>query len=118
MYKHLNSSDFDRSVNLENLEQFPRDGDSTIFVRERLDKGKLAKMFRKRRGIIRSETDHTLTREKEDGKNVVLSKREIALGDPEHQGTSKQAIVSPKKKRKQQKPKSCVLSKGSPANTH
>ena len=107
LYKYLNSLDFDRSVDLEKLEQFPRDGDSTIYVRERLHKGKLAKMFKKQDAIIRSETDHTLTLEKENGKQVVLSKRDEALGKPEQQGTSKQvdAPSSSRHNRKQVKPR-------------
>ena len=35
LYKELNDLEFDRTVDLEKLEEFPRDDDSTIFVRNR-----------------------------------------------------------------------------------
>ena len=50
LYKELNDLEFDRTVDLEKLEEFPRDDDSTIFVLNRQRKGKLAGLFKKRRG--------------------------------------------------------------------
>ena len=50
LYKELNDLEFDRTVDLEKLKEFPRDDDSTIFVRNRQRKRKLAGLFKKRRG--------------------------------------------------------------------
>ena len=50
LYKELNDLEFHRTVDLEKLEEFPRDDDSTIFVRKRQRKGKLGGHFKKRRG--------------------------------------------------------------------
>ena len=50
LYKELNDLEFDRTVDLEKLEEFPGDDDSTTFVRNRQRKGKLAGLFRKRKG--------------------------------------------------------------------
>ena len=107
LYKHLNSLDFDKSVDLERLDQFPRDGDSTIYVRDRLNKGKLAKLFKRQRGTIKGQTEHTLTFKKENGKESVLSKREVAVEKADNQpGCSKQVDAPAKRhSRKQEKPK-------------
>ena len=110
LYKRLNTSEFDRSVNLEKLDEFPRDDDSLVFVRDRMKKGKLAGLFKKKRGRIVAESTHTVTLQ--DGKKTtLLSKREIAK-NPEQSvqpGTSKSQTESEKKKnkkpRKQEKPK-------------
>ena len=76
LYKQVKFLDYDRSVHLEKLDEFPSDNDSIISVRDQLNKGKLAKLFKKRRGIIKGESSHTVTLE-EKGKQFVLSKREI-----------------------------------------
>ena len=92
LYKELNDLEFDRTVDLEKLEEFPRDNDSTIFVRNRQRKGKLARLFKKRRGTITGETSHTIKFVPAERTNeIVLSKREVARGE--------------KKTRKQQKRK-------------
>ena len=92
LYKELNDSEFDRTVDLEKLEEFPRDDDSTIFVRNRQRKEKLAGLFKKRRGKITGETSHTIKFVPAEKTNeIVLSKREVARGE--------------KKTRKQQKSK-------------
>ena len=79
-------------MDLEELEEFPRDNDITIFVRNRQRKGKLTGLFKKRRGKITGETSHTIKFVPDEKTNeVVMSKREVAEGE--------------KKKRKQQKPK-------------
>ena len=92
LYKELNDLEFDRTVDLEKLVEFPRDDDSTIFVRNRQRKGKLAGLFKKRRGKITGETSHTFKFVPAERTNeIVLSKREVARGE--------------KKTRKQQKPK-------------
>ena len=82
LYKELNSLEFDRTVDLEKLEEFPRDDDSTIFVRNRQRKGKLAGLFKKRRGKITGETTHTIKFVPAEKSNeIVLSKREVARGE-------------------------------------
>ena len=92
VYKELNDLEFDRTVDLEKLEEFPRDDDSTIFVRNRQRKRKLAGLFKKRRGKITGETSHTIKFVSAERTNeTVLSKREVARSE--------------KKTRKQQKPK-------------
>ena len=110
LYKELNTLEFDKSVNLEQLEQFPRDDDSLIFVRNRQNKGKLAGLFKKRRGRVVAESTHTVSLD--DGKKLtVLSKRDIAAQKDTAQEPRKEAIKMPetqkkiKTPRKQQKPK-------------
>ena len=79
-------------MDLEKLEDFPRDDDSTIFVRNRQRKGKMAGSFKKRRGKTTDETSHTIKFVPAERTNeIVLSNREVARGE--------------KKTRKQQKPK-------------
>ena len=79
LYKELNDLDYDKNVDLDRLQDFPRDDDSTIFVRERQRKGKLTGLFKKRRGKVTAETSHTVKFIPE-GKTdeTVLSKREVA----------------------------------------
>ena len=66
LYKELNGLDFDRSVDLDRLEEFPRGDDTTIFVKERQRKRKLAVLFKRRKGKITGETDQMLTFTPED----------------------------------------------------
>ena len=81
LYEELNNLDFDKSVQLDKLEEFPRDDDSTIFVEERQRKGKLAGLFKRRKGKITGETRHTVTFAPENKQTeTVLSKREVAIG--------------------------------------
>ena len=92
LYKELNDLEFDRIVDLERLEEIPRDDDSAIFVRNRQRKGKLAGLFKKRKGKVTGETSHTIKFVPAERTNeIVLSKSEVARGE--------------KKTRKQQKPK-------------
>ena len=67
-------------MDLYKLDEFLRDDDSTIFVKERQRNGKLTGLFKRRRGKITGETKHTLTfnHEKKD-QETVLSEREIAI---------------------------------------
>ena len=58
--KELNNLDFDKTVDRGKLEEFPRDDDSTIFLKERHRKEKLAGVFKRRKGEITGETKHTL----------------------------------------------------------
>ena len=88
LYKEVNDLEFDRMVDLEKLEEFPRDDDSTIFVRNRQRKGKLAGLFKKRRGKITGETSHPIKLLPPERTNeIVLCKREVARGEKK---TSKQ----------------------------
>ena len=93
LYKELNNLDFDKSVQLDKLEEFPRDDDSTIFVKERQRKGKLAGLFKRRKGKITDETRHTVTFAPENRQTeTVLSKREVAIGKtPKEKRNRKQA---------------------------
>ena len=75
LYIELNNLDFDKSVQLDKLEDIPRDDDSTIFVKERQRKGKLAGLFKRRKGKITGETRHRVTLAPENKQTeTVLSK--------------------------------------------
>ena len=63
---------------MEGLQDFPRDDDSMIFVNDRQRKGKLNKLFKKRRGHIKTQSEHTVTIGNGE-KETVLSKREVAV---------------------------------------
>ena len=75
--KRLNALEHNKSVKLEKSEEFPRDNHSNIFVRNQINRGKLAKLSKRQRGKVKSVTSHTITLQK-DGKEMVLSKREVA----------------------------------------
>ena len=93
LYKEPNNLDFDKSVDLDKLEEFPKDDDSTIFVKERQRKGKLAGLFKRRKGKITGETRHTLTyTPKNKETETVISKREVAIErTPKEKRSRKQA---------------------------
>ena len=81
------------------LHEFPRDADSTIWIRERIRKGKMNSLFKKKRGTIRSETNHTVQFAPAEKQNTkILSKRVIA---PDHE-------VKQKRNRKQTRPKKTI----------
>ena len=69
LYKELKTSELDRSVDLEKLDEFPRDDDSLVFVRNRMKKGKLAGLFKKKCGRVIAETAHPVTMQKKN-KNI------------------------------------------------
>ena len=77
LYKELNNLEYDKSGEMDRLEDFPRDDDSMIFVRERQRKGKLAGLCKKRRGRVTKETEHTVHFAPEGKAEVTLSKREV-----------------------------------------
>ena len=93
LYEELKNLDFDKSVQLDKLEEFPRDDDSTIFVKEKQRKGKLAGLFKQRKGKITGERRHTVTFAPENKQTeTVLSKREVAIGKtPKEKKNRKQA---------------------------
>ena len=93
LYKELNNLDFDKSVDLDKLEEYPRDDDSTIFVKGRQRKGKLTGLFKRRKRKITGETRHTLTFTAENKETeTVLSKREVAVEKtPKEKRSQKQA---------------------------
>ena len=66
LYKELNDLDFDRSVDLNKLEEVPRDDGSIIFVKERQRKWKLALLCKRRKGNSTGETEQMLTFTPED----------------------------------------------------
>ena len=57
-------------------EDFPKDDDSTIFLRDRTKNTKLEGQFKKRQGNIVAESSHTITLENERGRQVI-SKRDV-----------------------------------------
>ena len=84
----MNELDYDKSVELERLKDFPRDDDSMIFGRERQRKRKLAGLFKKRMGRVTKETDHTVQFAPAGKAEVILSKRENARA-PKAEGKQK-----------------------------
>ena len=91
LYKELNDSEFDRTVDLERLEEFPRDDDSTFFSRNR-QKRKIRGFIQKRRGRITGETIQIVKFLPTEKTNVFISTgREFTRGE--------------KAKKKQVKPK-------------
>ena len=75
-------ADNDKDFELE-MSDFPQNQDSEIIVRERARGSKLEEVYKRKKGRITGETQHTLTM-KEDGKSTAqtFSKREIAK--PQH----------------------------------
>ena len=100
LYKELIDLDFDRSVDLDKLEELPRDYDSTIFVRERQRKGKLYGLFKRRKGKITGETKHTVTFTPENKEaETVLSKREVAIEPTPKERTNRKQKAPKRAKR-------------------
>ena len=90
----MNDSDFNETV--DNLEEFPRDDDSTIFVKDRQKKGKLAGLVKHRNGKITGETEHTITFFSKNKKaEKIFSKRDVTF----------ERIPKEKANKKQEKPK-------------
>ena len=58
-------------------EEFPKDDDSTIFLRDRTMNTKLEGQFKKKRGIIAAESSHIITIEAPRGRQT-YSKRDVA----------------------------------------
>ena len=88
----------DETVEL-NLKDIPRDTDSDIWVREKLRRGKLGKLFQKKRGRVLAETDHTVQfAPKGENKIKVLSKRNVAKAE-------ETTPVNKKRSRKQATPR-------------
>ena len=84
-------------------EEFPKDNDSTIFLRDRTKNTKLESQFKKKRGAIAAESSHTFTIETPRGRQI-YSKRDVAESttkkkknnQPETK-TTKRQILSGKK---------------------
>ena len=57
LLKYLKASDYVRTVQLEKLEEFLRDGDSTMFMCNKSNTGYLAE---KRRGVVKAEREHNI----------------------------------------------------------
>ena len=64
-------------------EDFSEEADSTILVRERVRGTKLERPYRKRKGIITAESDHTIRILPKKGQPVVIAKRDVAKITPE-----------------------------------
>ena len=75
-------------------EDFPKDDDSTIFLRDRTKNTKLEGQFKKRHGSIVAESNHTITLQNNRGRQVI-SKRDIAK--------QKSTSYSPKTRNQQNK---------------
>ena len=74
----MNYLDYNKSVDLERLQNIPRDDNSVIFVRERQRKEKLNGLFKKKRKVT-AETGNMVEFAPEGRTDeIVLSKREIA----------------------------------------
>ena len=69
----------DTALDLQ-LEDFPRDDDSLVFIRDKTTGTKLESKFKKAPGKITEETNNTVTIEKsKTGKSQIYSKRDVAI---------------------------------------
>ena len=75
-------------------DEFPKDGDSTIFLRDRTRNSKLESHFKRKRSTIAKETAHTITMETPRGRQV-YAKRDVSK-TTKQEGTSH----SPQQKQK------------------
>ena len=62
-----------------NLKEMPAEGSSEIWIRNRVKKGKLDGLFRKKSGVIGARSGHTLSFLPKRGKEMLLSKRDVAI---------------------------------------
>ena len=69
-------------------DDFPKDDDSTVFLRDKTKNTKLESQFKKKKGTITNETKHTITMDTNRGRQVI-SKRDVVK--------TKSASTSPKK---------------------
>ena len=68
-------------------DDFPKDDDSTVFLRDRTKNTQLESQFKKKKGIITKETAHTLPLDTTRDRQVV-SKREVAKAKTKSASTS------------------------------
>ena len=74
---NYNVSENDNNFQLE-LSDFPGEQDSEILVRERARGTKLDGLYKKKKGVITKETDHTITVSGKKRRPTIYSKRDIA----------------------------------------
>ena len=93
-------SDNDKDFELE-ISDFPQEQDSEIMVRERARGSKLEEVYKRKKGRITGETQHTLTM-KESGKSTAqtFSKREIAKPQQLVQQSSQSKHTNPPQHKK------------------
>ena len=94
----MHSLEIDENLQLS-PDEFPKDGDSTIFLRDRTRNTKLESQFKRKRSTIAKETTHTITMETPRGRQV-HAKRDVSK-------TTKQESTSHSP---QQKQKGCKYS--------
>ena len=97
------------------MSDFPQDQDSEIMVRERARGSKLEDIYKRQKGRVINETQHTLTMKEAEKSTQTFSKREITKPQPslvpqysqsENVDTSKQKIDDKQTKTdEQQNPK-------------
>ena len=77
---NYNVSDNDNNFQLE-MSDFPGEQDSEILVRERARGTKLDGLYKKKKGVITKETDHTITVSGKKRRPTIYSKRDVARPD-------------------------------------
>ena len=87
--KNYNVLDNDNTFQLE-MSDFPGEQDSEIFVRERARGTTLDGLYKKKKGVIIGETDHTITISNKKRQPTTLSKRDVAITKEPQPSTSKQ----------------------------
>ena len=85
--KNYTVSETDNNFQLE-LSDFPGEQDSEILVRERARGTKLNGLYKKKKGVITKETDHTITINNKKGQPTTYSKRDVAIPNEAQASTS------------------------------
>ena len=99
-------------------EDFSEEADSTILVRERVRGTKLEGNFKKMKGRVTAESEHTITVQPAAGKPIILSKRDVAkvnegasTSAPRHNEGASTSAPRPKKSKKAKKQKVAAAKK-------
>ena len=87
--KNYTVLDSDNNFQLE-MWDFPGEQDPEILVRERARGTKLDGLYKKKRGTITNETDHTITISNKKRQATTYSKRDKAMPNEPQASTSKQ----------------------------
>ena len=92
---NYNVSENDNNFQLE-LSDFPGEQDSDILVRERARGTKLDGLYKKKKGVITKETDHTITVSGKKRRPTIYSKRDIvkAITNEAHTASNQEATTS------------------------
>ena len=86
--KNYTVLDNDNNFQLE-MSGFPGEQDSEILVRKRARGTKLDGLYKKKRGTISNETDHTITISNKKRQPTTYSKRDVAMPNEPQASTSK-----------------------------